>query len=118
MANPANPAKPEPDTKPADAAEDPRDKKLAALEAENERLRSDLEGARRALADLGEQIKIRPIAPGAKLGKPVFFAKTRILHNGATIVAGAPLPFDPTDAEAAAKGGFTGFEPGVHYELR
>jgi hypothetical protein len=115
----ANPAKPEPDAKPtADAAEDPRDKKIAALEAEIATLRADLKETRKQLADAGEQIKIRPLAPGAQLGKPVLFAKTAIRHNGTTIVAGAPLPFDPTDPEAAAKGGFAGLEPGVHYESR
>lgn len=82
----------------------------AAAQAAHER-----DAATKQLAAMAEELRIRPLAPGAKVGKPVFLAKCRIsLGGGAAIEPGEPLPFDPT----APPPGFEGFLPGVHYETR
>lgn len=43
-------------------------------------------------------------------------AKVTIRHDALVIEPGAALPFDPSDAEAAAKGGFSGLIEGEHWE--
>jgi len=86
----------------------------ADLEAQVKQLQAEKTAMAGQLADAAEQIRIRPVAPGARVGKPLFIAKTRIQYGATTIEADHPLPFDPTNPPP----GCSGFELGVHYELR
>lgn len=86
----------------------------ADLDAQIKQLQAEKTAMAGQLAEAAEQIRIRPLAPGARVGKPLFIAKTRIRFGDATIERDQPLPFDPTDPPP----GCSGFEEGVHYELR
>lgn len=107
-------AKPNEGTPPAktdEKATDPRDAELAALRAQLEAAEAEKLAAQVALAEAAEQIRIRPLAPGAKVGAPVFFAKCEISNSGHPVRPGEPLPFDPTDPPK----GFDGLVEGVHF---
>lgn len=67
--------------------------------------------AQDALAGLREEIRVRPLAPGARAGAPVFFAKCEISNSGSPVRPGEPLPFDPTIPPP----GFDGLVEGIHY---
>lgn len=113
--DPAPPAPPASDAAPApDGPDDPRDARIAALEAALAQLREEKTTLVAQLAATREQIRIRPLAPGAKVGVPLAIAKVRIRFGADVIEPGAPMPFDVGDPPA----GCAGLELGVHYELR
>lgn len=94
------------------------EKQLAGVEEQalNEmRLREDreheLDAARAAMKEMQEQIRLRPLAPNAKEGAPVFFALCEISNSGRPLKPGDPLPFDPYNPPK----GFDGFIEGVHF---
>jgi hypothetical protein len=96
----------------------PESKEIARLEAalkEAHKARKDAESERDAakqlLEEVTEEIRVRPMLPGAEKGKPLFFALCRIHHSGSVIEPGQLLPFDPTDPPPYCNG----FVEGEHY---
>lgn len=79
-----------------------------ALREERER---ELTQAQAAMVSMREQIRLRPLAPNAKEGAPVFFALMQISNSGRPIMPGDPLPFDPYNPPK----GFDGFIEGTHF---
>lgn len=94
------------------------EKQLAGVEEQalgEMRLREEFEGelkaAQDAMKEMAEQIRLRPLAPNAKTGAPIFFALCEISNSGRPLKPGDPLPFDPYNPPK----GFDGFIEGVHF---
>lgn len=73
--------------------------------------RDEHEAALEALRELREQIRLRPLAPNAKEGAPIFFALCEISNSGRPIMPGDVLPFDPYNPPK----GYDGFVEGTHF---
>ena len=93
------------------AERDAARKAEVAAKADAEAARSEKRAAEEMLDEMHEQIRVRPLAPGARVGAPLYFAKCEISNSGSPIKPGELLSFDPTDPPP----GFDGFVEGVHY---
>lgn len=84
----------------------------AALDADKDARIAELEAKlAAATAKLADRAVVKAVPAGR------LFAKCRIVHGDVVIEAGAPLPFDPRDEDAAKKGGYSGLREGEHFEL-
>lgn len=87
------------------------EKSLEEEMAARESQRDEHEAALESLRELKEQIRLRPLAPNAKEGAPIFFALCEISNSGRPIMPGEVLPFDPY----APPKGYDGFVEGTHF---